>query len=180
MSNYYEILRVSPSAPVEVIHAAYRTLMKTLRMHPDLGGDTTEAMRINEAYDVLKDSQKRKQYDRTLAQNLTPEKRKRGEERRRFVRRDVNATISYCLDHDGRWYPARVKDVSEGGLRLMAREPLGKGAKVVIACSNPTAPALRGQIRWSRMFHPSIFERVFEVGVEFESPVKDVEQRFTM
>lgn len=62
--NYYRILYLQPEAPPEVIRAAYRALMQTLRMHPDLGGSHEQAALINEAYAVLKDPQKREDYDR--------------------------------------------------------------------------------------------------------------------
>ena len=37
--NYYRILQVQPDAPQAVIQASYKTLMRDLKMHPDLGGD---------------------------------------------------------------------------------------------------------------------------------------------
>ena len=39
--NYYRILQVQPDAPVEVIKASYRALMRELRLHPDLGSVLT-------------------------------------------------------------------------------------------------------------------------------------------
>ncbi|MCP5179071.1 MAG: DnaJ domain-containing protein [Pseudomonadales bacterium] len=65
--TYYELLHVHPDAPVEVIKASYRTLMQRLKMHPDLGGDTAVAARINEAYDTLTNATRRAAYDRTLS-----------------------------------------------------------------------------------------------------------------
>lgn len=61
--NYYRILHVQPEAPSPVITASYRTLMSKLRLHPDLGGDTAGAALINEAYAILSDPEKRRQYD---------------------------------------------------------------------------------------------------------------------
>ena len=65
--NLYRILHVQPEAPLEVIRASYRTLMSTLRSHPDLGGDPEAAARINNAYAVLTDPDRRRAYDRGLA-----------------------------------------------------------------------------------------------------------------
>ncbi|MDX9703786.1 MAG: DnaJ domain-containing protein [Candidatus Auribacterota bacterium] len=62
--NYYKILQVDPSADFAVIKAAYRTLMLELKNHPDYGGHTHNAQDINEAYTVLKDPIRRKEYDR--------------------------------------------------------------------------------------------------------------------
>lgn len=61
--DYYERLRVHPEAPLEVIRASYRALMKTLGAHPDLGGDATVAQALNEAWAILSDPAQRSSYD---------------------------------------------------------------------------------------------------------------------
>ena len=61
--NYYRILHVQPEAPVEVIRASYRALMGTLRQHPDLGGEHSVAVLLNEAFQVLSDPAQRAAYD---------------------------------------------------------------------------------------------------------------------
>ncbi len=68
--NYYQILGISQSASQEEIIAAKNTLAK--KYHPDAtakdGLDTTEQMaRILEAYAVLSDPEKRREYDRGLS-----------------------------------------------------------------------------------------------------------------
>ena len=62
--NYYRLLHVQSDAPLEIIRASYRTLMRILKQHPDLGGDDWNAARINEAYGVLSIAEKRELYDR--------------------------------------------------------------------------------------------------------------------
>lgn len=64
--NHYRVLFVQPEAPAEVIKAAYRALMSTLRTHPDLGGDPERAARLNAAYHVLSDPEERRRYDQSL------------------------------------------------------------------------------------------------------------------
>lgn len=63
--NYYDILDVSKSASADEIKSAYRKLAK--KYHPDLNpNDEVAASKfkeINEAYEVLGDEQKRKNYD---------------------------------------------------------------------------------------------------------------------
>ena len=61
MSNYYDILGVSKSATKAEIKKAFRT--KAKKHHPDKGGDEKTFKKINEAYEVLSNDQKRQQYD---------------------------------------------------------------------------------------------------------------------
>ncbi len=69
--NYYRLLQVQPDAPLEVIRASYRTLMRELKQHPDLGGSTINASLLNEAYIVLSDPERRADYDRELFRQRT-------------------------------------------------------------------------------------------------------------
>ena len=68
MKNHYDNLKVSQTAPIEVIRAAYRALTK--KNHPDhnLGNpDSHRVMTlINEAYDVLSDPIKRNKHDQWI------------------------------------------------------------------------------------------------------------------
>ena len=70
MSNLYEILEVSEKASKEVIDKAYHVLAK--KYHPDLQKDSDKKIaeekmkQINEAYEILGNEEKRKQYDEEL------------------------------------------------------------------------------------------------------------------
>lgn len=63
--NYYEVLGVSKNASKEEIRKAYKNLAK--KYHPDLNKNSsaseTKFKEINEAYEVLKDPEKRRKYD---------------------------------------------------------------------------------------------------------------------
>ncbi|UTX51495.1 molecular chaperone DnaJ [Candidatus Saccharibacteria bacterium TM7i] len=60
--DYYEVLGVSKGASDDEIKKAFRR--QAVQYHPDKeGGDEAKFKEINEAYDVLKDSQKRQRYD---------------------------------------------------------------------------------------------------------------------
>ncbi|MDQ5953349.1 MAG: molecular chaperone DnaJ, partial [Patescibacteria group bacterium] len=60
--DYYDVLGVSKEASADEIKKAFRRL--AVQHHPDKeSGDETKFKEINEAYEVLKDSEKRKRYD---------------------------------------------------------------------------------------------------------------------
>ena len=70
--NYYDILEVNKNASQEIIEKAYKTLVK--KYHPDLQDNNLKneyeekIKLINEAFEVLSDSEKRKNYDLNLKQ----------------------------------------------------------------------------------------------------------------
>jgi len=63
--DYYEVLGVAPDASLEEIKRAYHRL--AFQCHPDRNSESEEAHeemeRINEAFAVLSDSVKRREYD---------------------------------------------------------------------------------------------------------------------
>ena len=74
--NYYEILEVDNNASQEIIKKAYSTLAK--RYHPDLQPPEKKIKAeekfklINEAYEILSDEEKRKQYNSTIIMTTVP------------------------------------------------------------------------------------------------------------
>ena len=61
MADYYDILGVKRGASTDDLKKAYKK--KAMKHHPDRGGDVQQFQKINEAYDTLKDPQKRTMYD---------------------------------------------------------------------------------------------------------------------
>jgi len=61
MKNYYDILGVSEDASNEQIKRAFKEIAK--KEHPDRGGNEARFKEANEAYDTLKSTQKRHEYD---------------------------------------------------------------------------------------------------------------------
>lgn len=59
--DYYEILGVGKDASADEIKKAFRR--SAVEHHPDRGGDETKFKELNEAYEILKDNEKRKRYD---------------------------------------------------------------------------------------------------------------------
>lgn len=65
--SFYDVLNVSPDAETVVIEAAYRALMK--KYHPDQSAaagakESAGAAEINQAFAVLRDAERRADYDR--------------------------------------------------------------------------------------------------------------------
>ena len=61
MKNYYDALGVGETASDNEIKSAFRKL--AAQHHPDKGGDANKFKEINEAYDTLKNTKKRQEYD---------------------------------------------------------------------------------------------------------------------
>src|SRR5437879_12119527 len=68
--NYYAVLGVPIDADSETLKRAYRQLAR--RYHPDVAGSAgaIQMKRINRAYDVLSDPEKRLNYDTILGGGL--------------------------------------------------------------------------------------------------------------
>lgn len=80
MNTLYDVLEVSEKASQEVIEKTYKVLVK--KYHPDLQPPEKRAVaekkmkEINEAYDILGNETKRKQYDEELARSRKIESQK--------------------------------------------------------------------------------------------------------
>ena len=105
MKTLYELLEVSENASKEIIEKAYKVLAK--KYHPDLQaeGEKLEAEKkmkqINEAYDVLSDETKRKEYDLKLTEERRQEESKK------------QPQTSYSQNLDEQQYQTYKKPMSE-------------------------------------------------------------------
>ena len=103
----YEILEVSENASNEIIEKAYKVLVK--KYHPDLqqGADKTKAeemmKKLNEAYEVLSDEEKRSRYDLELEE-------KRQEELERLILIEKNKQTVLLTE-------AQIREYYEEALR---------------------------------------------------------------
>jgi curved DNA-binding protein len=67
--NYYDLLQINPKAEIETIERVYRILAS--RYHPDnqQTGDAERFRTLTDAYQLLRDPVKRKEYDRQFEVN---------------------------------------------------------------------------------------------------------------
>ena len=78
MPNFYEVLGLAVGAKPEDVKAAFRKLAKS--SHPDINADDSTAeerfKEVNQAYEILSDSQKRAAYDLGLKHKLAASHRR--------------------------------------------------------------------------------------------------------
>ncbi|UCH80563.1 MAG: J domain-containing protein [Nitrospiraceae bacterium] len=149
--NYYRILQVQPDAPMEIIRASYRTLMRDLMQHPDLGGDHWNASIINEAYATLSDSVKRNEYDRKYLKHLSKDKicwknistlksgkthTSRHKSRRRSMNRIKMNGLHLCyMTSSQKKSEAKMLDLSPQGICFICNEKLKYASTIIIESS---------------------------------------------
>lgn len=95
MTSLYEILGVPRNAIAAAIKEAYRRL--AMKHHPDRGGDRTIFQKIQEAYAVLSDPDRRAQYDKDGTIDVKPSLRQQAEH---FLPQVAEAVFNACSDPD--------------------------------------------------------------------------------
>ena len=83
--NPYTILGVAKGATADTIKRAYKE--KAKEHHPDRGGDSSKFAEVSNAYDILKDPNKRAYYDLSIPKVSTQSEK---------VHRYLNTTSDKC------------------------------------------------------------------------------------
>ncbi len=133
--DYYEVLSIAPNASAEEIKEAYRKL--AFQCHPDRHQETGEANKkmqeINEAYAILSDPIKRREYDLPRGYCSKVPKFKKGSK----VKISVNSPSQYggytgvvdkepVKDAFRFWYMVRIESKDLATVRRFAEEELEK------------------------------------------------------
>jgi molecular chaperone DnaJ len=119
VSDLYAVLGVGRDADGPTIRRAYRRLAR--RHHPDSGGDPRQMMRINEAWRILGQSERRASYDAQL---------------RRPVRNPPSARDGHTVLDFGRyegWSLADIAAQDDDYLEWLRRTPTGRPLRGEIA-----------------------------------------------
>ena len=69
--NYYDLLQINPRAEIETIERVYRIMAARYRPDNKQTGDPARFQLLTEAYQVLRDPAKRREYDRQFEVNPT-------------------------------------------------------------------------------------------------------------
>jgi len=160
--DYYDVLGVSRGATEDQIRNAYRKLAR--KHHPDVNpGDKTAEEKfkeINEAYSVLSDPQKRKQYD-ALGQNW-----KQGAEFRPPPDWGSNVHVEYGdVGEDFGGFSDFFESMFGGGRRAGGRGSARRGADVEAQATITLEEAHRGTTRSVSLRGPDGKPRVIKVNI---------------
>ncbi|MBI4125754.1 MAG: PilZ domain-containing protein [Deltaproteobacteria bacterium] len=175
--DYYQILQISPKADPAIVKAAYYAHLKTLKKHPDLGGDHEEASLINEAYEILGDSERRRQYDQQFLKGFAseasapePNPFSPQEELRKHRRFIFQNSFSYRSRawRNGKWVAAHFRDISLSGACFRSREVFKKGETLELDVSDHPNIKIPAEVRWVRPIPHRFGPPVYEGGVEFK------------
>jgi curved DNA-binding protein CbpA len=133
----YEILQVSPKAEPEVIQAAYKALARKYHPdhHPDKALAQQKMIRINEAYEVLGDPERRRRYDAGLegSRRMAPP----SYDGKRFGRARV-------VDGKGKEHDVTVLEMDLSRARVRASGALKEVARLVLSLGLSEAPVTVG------------------------------------
>lgn len=175
--NYYRILQVQPDAPQEIIRASYRTLMKELKAHPDVGGEHASAYLINEAYETLSDRARRAEYDKKLRmrpaesyalyihklKSDSREKRLYRKNQRSYERVKRNGELHYSFSRLTPDRKADMLDLSPKGVRFLCSEELKHKSRLRIK-----SPILKADAKIVNSQKTFLDEKMYyAVGAEF-------------
>jgi len=152
--DYYKVLNVPPMAGEDEIKKAYRELSK--KYHPDLNPDlksyADEKMKeLTEAYEVLTDKEKRKEYDNQEHFKL---------------KKCKNADFNYFAVASA----AKKKKKGDSALHKIFKSFMAKGQNAEEKiCADPEAANMHFNLGLSMVENPSFYSLAIE---EFEASVK--------
>ena len=165
-ANFYELLQVRPGADLEVIEAAFRARMRTLRLAGStVPSDIELAQRLAEAHRTLTDPNTRNCYDESLK---VPDPRSVGSYR--IVERIAESGNCYVYrgEHELNGEPACIKHCYL--LTAAAQEGLLRESRTLAALRHFCLPVFRDVVRMADGSHAVIMS--FASGATLEDYVR--------
>ena len=158
MHDLYEVLQVRRGADAEVIRAAYRALARA--NHPDFGGSPDRMARINDAWSVLGNPDRRAAYDAelgTVAPNgaaatasqppTPPDPARQGHGLAgRRAQSEPRGTVLDFGRYSG-WTVGALVDVDPDYLEWLARTPIGRRLTAEIQAALARRSAQAAELR---------------------------------
>lgn len=174
--DYYQVLQISPKADPAIVKAAYYAHLKTLKKHPDLGGNHEEASLLNEAYEVLGDPHRRRSYDQQFVKGLVseasapePNPFSPEQELRRHPRAVFQNNFRYRRRTllNGSWMEAQFRDISLSGACFRSAKKFRDGDTLELAISDQPSVQIQAVVKWMRTIPQRFGPAIYEGGVEF-------------
>ena len=175
--DYYQILQISHHADPAIVKAAYYAHLHVLKKHPDLGGSEEEAKVLNEAYEILSDEQKRKEYDKKLLSNVIPlfssvAKKENpftpSKEQRIAVRVAFQQAFQFRQYPKGIWFDSQFRDISAKGACFRSIGKFREGDLVEFEMSKEPHVWAVAKVKWARLLPQRFGSPLHEGGVEFQ------------
>ena len=174
-NDYYQVLQISPKADPAIVKAAYYTHLKDLKKHPDLGGEHDVALLLNEAYEILGDPQRRREYDQQFlkgfvsdASSPEPNPFVPDHENRKSPRAIFQNNFRYQVKSNGGWRDAQFCDISLSGACFRSEKKFKSGDDLEIDISDNPAVQIKAKVRWVRIIPQRFGSPLYEGGVEFK------------
>lgn len=182
--DYYQVLQISPKADPAIVKAAYYTHLRTLKKHPDLGGSHEEATILNEAYEVLSDPQRRREYDKKFYRGLVspasapePNPFSPATEMRRTIRAVFQNPFRFRKKR-GEWVSAQFRDISWEGACFRTLAKFEKGDAIEIDISDNPILKPTAKICWVRLLPQRFGLPFYEGGLTFKKIDREAYQKY--
>lgn len=173
--DYYQILQISPKADPAIVKAAYYTHLKTLKKHPDLGGNHGEATLLNEAYEILSDPQSRREYDKQFLKGLASEASAPepnpfvpDHENRRAPRVCFQNHFRFKRKSNSHWFDSQFRDLSLSGACFRSQEKFKEEEALELDISDNPLVQIQAKVRWVRIIPQRFGGGLYEGGVAFK------------
>ncbi|MDZ4224859.1 MAG: PilZ domain-containing protein, partial [bacterium] len=128
-----------------------------------------EALLLNEAYEVLSDAVKRREYDKKYSGGKSPQKtyHHSGKEQRKAVRLSFYEVFKLRKSYAG-WVKAQFRDISLLGACLRSQEKFRTGETLELDVSQSPMVRATAKVRWVRVLPQRFGAPLYEGGVEFQ------------